>query len=101
MWERIQEKQLVILEERKIDFAPECSVYIGFPGLGSLDEMKVEYTLPYQQKSKFPVSTITRTQRHIGFGTTRIKKVVAMQGRFHFMKGYSMTESYFSDCQVF
>ena len=54
--------------------------------------MKVAYTLPYNEILNFPVSTVQGHKGALVFGTIGDKKVVAMQGRFHFYEGYSMTE---------
>lgn len=90
MWEQVQETVSYIKE--RIDFTPEYGVILG-SGLGSFtDEMKVEYTLPYNEIPNFPVSTVQGHKGALVFGTIGNKKVVAMQGRFHFYEGYSMTE---------
>ena len=90
MWEQVQETVSQIKE--KINFAPEYGVILG-SGLGSFtDEMEVLYTLPYNEILNFPVSTVEGHKGALVFGTIGDKKVVAMQGRFHFYEGYSMTE---------
>jgi len=90
MWEQVQETVSYIKE--RIDFTPEYGVILG-SGLGSFtDEMKVEFTLPYNEIPNFPVSTVQGHKGALVFGTIGDKKVVAMQGRFHFYEGYSMTE---------
>jgi purine-nucleoside phosphorylase len=90
MWEKVQETVSYIKE--RIDFIPEYGVILG-SGLGSFtDEMKVEYMLPYNEIPNFPVSTVQGHKGALVFGTIGDKKVVAMQGRFHFYEGYSMTE---------
>ncbi|MFV8372539.1 purine-nucleoside phosphorylase [Flavobacterium sp. LB2P74] len=90
MWEKVQETVSQI--KGKINFIPEYGVILG-SGLGSFtDEMKVEYTLPYNEILNFPVSTVQGHKGALVFGTIGEKKVVAMQGRFHFYEGYSMTE---------
>jgi purine-nucleoside phosphorylase len=90
MWEQVQETVSQI--KGKINFTPEYGVILG-SGLGSFtDEMKVAYTLPYSEIKNFPVSTVQGHKGALVFGTIGDKKVVAMQGRFHFYEGYSMTE---------
>lgn len=90
MWEEVQETVSQIKE--KINFTPEYGVILG-SGLGSFtDEMEVAYTLPYNEIINFPVSTVQGHKGALVFGTIGDKKVVAMQGRFHFYEGYSMTE---------
>lgn len=90
MWKQVQETVSYIKE--RIYFAPEYGVILG-SGLGSFtDEMKVEFTLPYNEIPNFPVSTVQGHKGALVFGTIGDKKVVAMQGRFHFYEGYSMKE---------
>ena len=90
MWEQVQETVSYIKEI--INLSPEYGVILG-SGLGSFtDEMKVEYTLPYNEIPNFPVSTVQGHKGALVFGTIGEKKVVAMQGRFHFYEGYSMKE---------
>jgi purine-nucleoside phosphorylase len=90
MWEQVQETVSYIKE--RIDFTPEYGVILG-SGLGSFtDEMKVVFTLPYNEIPNFPISTVQGHKGALVFGTIGDKKVVAMQGRFHFYEGYSMTE---------
>ena len=90
MWEKVQETVSFI--QGKIDFTPEYGVILG-SGLGSFTgEMNVEYTLPYNEIPNFPVSTVLGHKGALVFGTIGEKKVVAMQGRFHYYEGYSMTE---------
>ncbi len=90
MWELVQETVSYIKE--RVDFTPEYGVILG-SGLGSFtDEIKVEFTLPYNEVPNFPVSTVQGHKGALVFGTIGDKKVVAMQGRFHFYEGYSMTE---------
>lgn len=90
MWEQVQETVSYIQE--KINFSPEYGVILG-SGLGSFtEEMKIEYTLPYNEIPNFPVSTVQGHKGALVFGTIGTKKVVAMQGRFHYYEGYSMSE---------
>ena len=90
MWEQVQETVSFI--QNKINFAPEYGVILG-SGLGSFtDEMEIVYTLPYTEIPNFPVSTVQGHKGALVFGTIGDKKVVAMQGRFHFYEGYSMKE---------
>ena len=90
MWDKVQETVSYI--KSKINSDPEYGVILG-SGLGSFtEEMKVEFTLPYNEIPNFPVSTVQGHKGALVFGTIKDKKVVAMQGRFHFYEGYSMKE---------
>ena len=90
MWEKVQETVSYI--QSATQFTPEYGVILG-SGLGSFtDDIQVEFTLPYTSIPNFPVSTVEGHKGALVFGTIGSKKVVAMQGRFHFYEGYSMKE---------
>lgn len=90
MWEEVQETVSFIKE--KTNFNPEYGVILG-SGLGNFtDDIAIEYSLPYSEIPNFPVSTVEGHKGALIFGTVGTKKVVAMQGRFHFYEGYSMKE---------
>ena len=90
MWEQVQETVSFI--KGKTNFTPEYGVILG-SGLGGFtDDIKIEFTLPYGEIPNFPVSTVQGHKGALIFGTIGTKKVVAMQGRFHFYEGYSMKE---------
>ncbi|MBE0391048.1 MULTISPECIES: purine-nucleoside phosphorylase [unclassified Flavobacterium] len=90
MWEQVQETVNYI---NKINnFNPEYGVILG-SGLGSFTEdIDIAFTLPYNEIPNFPVSTVQGHKGALVFGTIGDKKVVAMQGRFHYYEGYSMKE---------
>ncbi|MFA9191855.1 purine-nucleoside phosphorylase [Flavobacterium sp. FZUC8N2.13] len=90
MWEQVQETVSYI--KAKTNFTPEYGVILG-SGLGSFtDDIQIEFTLPYAEIPNFPVSTVEGHKGALVFGTIGTKKVVAMQGRFHYYEGYSMQE---------
>jgi purine-nucleoside phosphorylase len=90
MWEQVQETVNYIKE--KTGFTPEYGVILG-SGLGSFtDDIQIEFTLPYSEIPNFPVSTVQGHKGALVFGTIGDKKVVAMQGRFHFYEGYDMKQ---------
>lgn len=90
MWEQVQETVNYI--KSKTNFSPEFGVILG-SGLGGFTEdINVEFTLPYNEIPNFPVSTVEGHKGALVFGTIGTKKVVAMQGRFHFYEGYDMKQ---------
>ncbi|UQD56227.1 purine-nucleoside phosphorylase [Flavobacterium sp. K5-23] len=90
MWEQVQETVSYI--KAITNFTPEYGVILG-SGLGSFtDDMDIEFTIPYNEIPNFPVSTVLGHKGALVFGTMGNKKIVAMQGRFHFYEGYSMKE---------
>ena len=75
-----------------VPFIPEIGVILG-TGLGGLvKEIQIEYELNYTDIPNFPVSTVESHSGKLIFGTLGGKKIIAMQGRFHYYEGYSMKE---------
>jgi len=90
MLEKINQSVAFISEKTK--FQPEIGIILG-TGLGGLvREIKIEHSLNYQDIPHFPVSTVEGHQGRLIFGTLAGKKVMAMQGRFHYYEGYTMQE---------
>ena len=91
MWEKVQET-VNFIKEKTAGFTPEYGVILG-SGLGSFtDDIQIEFTLQYGDIPNFPVSTVQGHKGALVFGTIGTKKVVAMQGRFHFYEGYNMKQ---------
>jgi len=77
---------------KKTTLEPELGIILG-TGLGQLAEsIQVEASISYEEIPHFPVSTVESHAGRLIFGTLSEKKVVAMQGRFHYYEGYSMQE---------
>jgi purine-nucleoside phosphorylase len=71
---------------------PEVGIILG-TGLGHLAaQIKIECEIPYPDIPHFVSSTVETHKGRLLFGTLSGKKVVAMQGRFHYYEGYSMKE---------
>ena len=74
------------------DFRPEVGIILG-TGLGDFaDTIEAEYTLEYKDIPGFPVSTVEGHKGRLIFGRIEGRKVVAMQGRFHYYEGYPMSQ---------
>ena len=59
-------------------------------GLGGLVKfIKIEHIIDYSDIPNFPVSTVESHHGKLIFGKLSGKKIIAMQGRFHFYEGYS------------
>lgn len=68
---------------------PEIGIILG-SGLGGLVEsINVEYTLDYCDIPEFPTSTVEGHRGRLVMGTLGRRRVVAMQGRFHYYEGYT------------
>ena len=62
-------------------------------GLGSLvNEIKIEKSIPYNEIPHFPPATVEFHKGQLISGTIGNKKVLVMQGRFHYYEGYSMQQ---------
>jgi purine-nucleoside phosphorylase len=69
----------------KISAMPEIGIILG-TGLGGLvEEIEVEHAIPYQDIPNFPVSTVHGHKGQLIFGNLSGRKIVAMQGRFHYL----------------
>lgn len=70
-------------------FEPETGIILG-SGLGGLtDHIEIIHALDYHDIPGFPVSTVEGHRGRLIFGILGGKRVVAMQGRFHFYEGYT------------
>ncbi len=75
-----------------ISIIPEVGIILG-TGLGGLvNEIDVKVRLPYDEIPHFPVSTVESHAGCLIVGKLGGKKIMAMQGRFHFYEGYSMQQ---------
>ena len=71
---------------------PPIGIILG-TGLGGLArEIQQEVVVDYEEIPYFPVSTVESHHGKLIFGTLGNKKVVAMQGRFHYYEGYTMQQ---------
>ncbi len=79
----------------KIDSTPEVGLILG-SGLGVLaDEIKNPVKIDYKDIPNFPISTVEGHAGCLVFGELNGKKVLAMNGRFHYYEGYSLNEVVF------
>ena len=76
----------------KIKTMPSVGIILG-SGLGGLaDDVDTSVTISYEDIPHFPLSTVEFHAGKMHFGRLAGKKVMAMQGRFHYYEGYSMQE---------
>jgi purine-nucleoside phosphorylase len=76
--------------QSKIDATPEIGLILG-SGLGILaEEITNPIKIPYHEIPGFPESTVEGHAGQLVIGDLEGKKVIAMQGRFHFYEGYSL-----------
>jgi len=71
---------------------PDIGIVLG-TGLGKLvEEIEIDKVIEYHQIPHFPVSTVESHQGRLIAGKLEGKNILAMQGRFHFYEGYSLTQ---------
>lgn len=87
-----QFKKSVAYIQSKTNVKPTIGIILG-TGLGGLvKEIKIIDEIPYKDIPHFPVSTVESHSGKLIFGELGGKKVVAMQGRFHYYEGYDMKQ---------
>ena len=71
---------------------PDTGIILG-TGLGGLaNEIVPETVVDYASIPHFPLSTVESHHGKLIFGSLGGRKVVAMQGRFHYYEGYTMQQ---------
>jgi purine-nucleoside phosphorylase len=79
------------LKRQGIDQA-EIGIVLG-TGLGKLvREIEILQDLDYEKIPNFPLATVEFHKGKLIYGNLRGRKVLAMQGRFHYYEGYSLRE---------
>jgi len=80
------------LKNRIGDFQPEIGIVLG-TGLGKLvNEIEIIHQIEYSQIPNFVRATVEFHAERLIFGKIAEKKIICMQGRFHFYEGYTMQE---------
>lgn len=76
----------------RTEVIPDMGLILG-SGLGTLaDEIQAAVRIPYAEIPYFPVTTVHGHEGFLVIGTLEGRRVVAMQGRFHYYEGYSMQQ---------
>jgi purine-nucleoside phosphorylase len=71
---------------------PEIGIILG-TGLGQLiEEIEIIHEVSYNHIPYFPTATVEFHKGKLIYGNLEGKKVVVMQGRFHFYEGYSLQD---------
>ena len=71
---------------------PPIGIILG-TGLGGLArEITADVVIDYAEIPHFPLSTVESHHGKLIFGTLAGKRVVAMQGRFHYYEGYTLQQ---------
>ncbi|AQU77060.1 purine-nucleoside phosphorylase [Priestia megaterium] len=86
--EKVQQTKDYLLSH--IDQWPSIGLVLG-SGLGILaDEIENPIYIPYDEIPHFPASTVTGHAGRMVIGDLKGKRVIAMQGRFHYYEGHSL-----------
>src|SRR5574344_1607192 len=83
------EKSVEFIKSKIGSFVPEIGIILG-SGLGSLADDYCDMAINYNEIPNFEASTISGHKGRLVFAEIGGKKVVMMQGRFHFYEGHSM-----------
>jgi purine-nucleoside phosphorylase len=88
MMQLIRQTSSFLLSKGIVD--PEIGVILG-TGLGTLfvEQIQDPIVIHYGEIPNFPVSTVESHHGKLIFGKIKGKRVLAMQGRFHYYEGYS------------
>ncbi len=80
------------LQKRGVNH-PEVGVILG-TGLGNLfvKAIKSPLVINYNSIPHFPISTVEYHKGQLIYGEIKGRKVLAMQGRFHYYEGYSLKQ---------
>lgn len=77
----------------RIGETPDTAIILG-SGLGDLAEkLEDRVVIPYREIPHFPVSTVSYQKGELVFGRLRGKKLLAMNGRFHYYEGWEMWQT--------
>ena len=77
------------IKEKIQDFQPEIGIILG-SGLGDFADGFESIIIPYNDIPGFEKSNVQGHKGQLVFAQINGKKVVMMQGRYHFYEGYSM-----------
>jgi purine-nucleoside phosphorylase len=76
----------------KTAIKPEIGIILGTGLGGMVKEIEITDIISYSDIPDFPVSTVETHAGKLIFGLLGGKKVIVMQGRFHYYEGYSMQQ---------
>ena len=93
MWNKVQETVKYIKKQGINN--PDFGIVLG-TGLGSLvNYISIIKSIDYHDIPNFPVSTVKGHSGKLIYGELGGKKVLAMQGRFHYYEGWTMQQATF------
>jgi purine-nucleoside phosphorylase len=86
-------REVVAYLEKRGILKPEIGIILG-TGLGAafVKEIRNPIIVNYNSIPHFPISTVEFHKGQLIYGELKGKRVLAMQGRFHYYEGYSMQQ---------
>src|SRR5690348_7116378 len=82
------------LQQYGID-KPDIGIVLGTGLHQFISYISDPITIPYSDIPHFPLSTVEFHKGNLVYGSIGGKKVLAMQGRFHYYEGYTMPQVVF------
>lgn len=87
--------EAVVFLQQKGIYEPFAGIVLGTGLHRFIDYIKDPIIIPYSDIPHFPVSTVESHKGNLVYGSIGVKKVLAMQGRFHYYEGYTMQQVVF------
>lgn len=88
------QKCVDFIRDKIKDFNPEVGIVLG-SGLGELADEYCDIAIPYSEIPGFEASTVSGHKSRLVFAEINGKKVVMMQGRFHYYEGHPIQKVVF------
>lgn len=88
------QKSVDFIRSKIEDFNPEIAIVLG-SGLGELADEHCDIAIPYSEIPGFEASTVSGHKSRLVFAEINGKKVVMMQGRFHYYEGHPIQKVVF------
>ncbi len=88
------EKTVEFIKSKVGDFVPEIGIILG-SGLGDLADEYCDIAINYSEIPGFEATAVSGHKGRLVFAELNGKKVVMMQGRFHYYEGYSIQKVVF------
>lgn len=85
-------KAVTFLQKKTKKFQPEIALITGSGLAGSIPTLTSKITIPYSSIPGFLQSTVPGHTGNLIFGVYKGRRIVVMQGRFHYYEGHPMKD---------
>lgn len=85
-------KAAAYINKKTKNFQPEIALITGSGLAGSIPPLEQEIKIPYSTIPGFLQSTVPGHSGNLIFGVYKGRKLVVMQGRFHYYEGHPMKD---------